>query len=230
MVYARTLGDTTYTFQVSGRLWRNNLIMEDRETGTLWSQMTGRAIDGAHRGAQLQRLGAVQTTWERWRSIHPNTQALKKSVAVTGSRYQRYFDDSERSGLFRAQWLADRMPGKDLVFGVTLGSHALAVTEDVLEDTILINGELAGIPIVLFRGLDGGVRAYSALIGGEVIELSEDSATGQIQDIGGSTWDLATGGCIAGPRLGARLEPIAVTTSYWFAWSSFYPNTQVIDN
>ena len=59
MVYARTLGGRTYTFQVSGRLWRNSLIMVDRETDTYWSQVTGRAIGGQHRGAQLEKLEAT---------------------------------------------------------------------------------------------------------------------------------------------------------------------------
>jgi hypothetical protein len=229
VVYARTLGDATYSFEVSGRLWRNNLIMADRETATLWSQMTGRAIDGAHRGAQLQRLEAVQTTWEQWRSAHPDTSVLKKSEGVDGSPYQAYFDDPERSGLFRAQWLANRMPGKNLIFGVMRGSQALAVTESAFDGTAFINAELDGSPLVLARGTDGGVRAFSAVVDGEMIELSRDPATGRVRDLDGSTWDLSTGRCVAGPRIGAHLAPIAVIPSYWFAWSSFYPNTQVID-
>ena len=229
MVYARTLGSAKYSFEVSGRLWRNNLIMIDRETGTYWSQMTGRAIDGPHRGAQLGRLESVQTTWERWRSAHPDTRVLKKSEEVESSPYQRYFDDPERSGLFRAQWLADRMPGKNLVFGVVSGSQALAVTENAFDRGELVIAELDGSPVALARGTDGGVRAYSASIDGETIELTRDLATGRVRDRVGSTWDLSTGRCIAGPRIGASLEPIAVMPSYWFAWSSFYPDTQVID-
>jgi hypothetical protein len=229
VVYARTLGRETYTFQVSGRLWRNSLIMVDRETGTYWSQVTGRAIDGAHRGAQLEKIEAVQTTWKQWRSAHPDSRVLKKSRNVHGSHYQSYFDDPARMGLFRAQWLADRMPGKTLVFGAAVGSDALAVTESVLDEAGIVRAELGGVPVVLSRGPEGGVRAFSARVGDEVIELVRDPATGVFLDLGGSSWDLGTGRCVAGPRLGARLETVAVTPVYWFAWSSFYPNTQVID-
>ena len=42
-------------------LWRNSLVMIDRETETWWSQVTGRAIHGKHRGAQLQKLEAIET-------------------------------------------------------------------------------------------------------------------------------------------------------------------------
>jgi hypothetical protein len=219
----------TYTFEVSGRLWRNSLVMMDRETGTSWSQLTGRAIDGAHRGAQLEKLEAVQTTWKRWRSAHPDTRVLKKEEEIVGSPYQKYFDDPERMGLFRAHWLTKRMPGKTLVLGLAAGSHSVAVTADALEAAGLIEAELGDLPVVLSRGSDGGVRAFSTQVDGKPIELVRGVETGMVTDSGGSTWNLATGRCIAGPRYGARLEPVAVTPVYWFAWSSFFPNTQVID-
>jgi hypothetical protein len=62
-----------------------------------------------------------------------------------------------------------------------------------------------------------------------VIEFFGEFATGEVTDAGGSTWDLGTGRCVAGPRSGERLETVAVTPVFWFAWSSFYPNTEVID-
>ena len=49
------------------------------------------------------------------------------------------------------------------------------------------------------------------------------------KDQDGSTWNLDTGRAAAGPRQGAELETVAVTAVFWFAWSGFYPNTQVID-
>jgi hypothetical protein len=228
VVYARKLGNQTYTFQVSGRLWRNSLIMVDRESETFWSQITGRAIDGKHHGSQLRKLESVQATWEQWRSGHADTTVLKKSAEVQGSHYQGYFDDPEKMGLFRSQWLAERMPGKTLVYGAAVGPHALAVTDGALENG-LVDGSLGETPVVVSRGRDGGVRGFVAEVEGEKIELRRLPGSELIRDGGGSTWDLDAGRCVAGPRAGARLEPVAVTPVYWFAWSSFYPNTQVID-
>ena len=228
MVYARTLGGTKYTFQVSGRLWRNSLIMVDRETETSWSQITGRAIDGPHRGAQLEKLAAVETTWEDWRTAHPETKVLKKSKEVLSSHYQSYFDDPEKLGLFRAQWLEERMPGKTLVYGASIGPHAVAVTEGALVDEV-VEATLGDTPVVLARARDGGVRAFVARAEGEILELGRNPKTGEVRDAGGSIWDLGSGRCISGPRSGSHLESVAVTPVYWFAWSGFYPNTQVID-
>ena len=228
MVYARTLGGRTYTFQVSGRLWRNSLIMVDRETDTSWSQVTGRAIDGQHRGAQLEKLEAIETSWEKWSKAHPETKLLKKSKEVLSSHYQRYFDDPEKMGLFRAQWLVERMPGKTLVYGASIGPHAVAVTEGALDDEVVV-ATLGDTPVVLARARDGGVRAFVASFEGEDLGLGRNPKTGEVRDGGGSAWDLGSGRCISGPHSGARLESVAVTPVYWFAWSGFYPNTQVID-
>ena len=38
---------------VSGKVRDGNLIMYDRETGTLWQQLSGEALEGPQRGKSL---------------------------------------------------------------------------------------------------------------------------------------------------------------------------------
>ena len=204
--------------------------MQDRESGTWWSQVTGRAIHGANKGALLQKIESVETTWQRWFAAHPDTTLLAKSDAVTNSHYQKYFDDPERMGLFRAQWLTERMPGKTLIFGAAVGPHAVAVAQEALDGRALVTVDLGGTPVVLQQGPDGGVRAFITRYDGTDLGLKADPKSGEIRDERGSTWKLNTGRASTGPLAGAQLESVAVTPVYWFAWSGFYPNTQVIDN
>ena len=42
----------------------------------------------------------------------------------------------------------------------------------------------------------------------------------------GSVWNL-TGEAVSGDLAGSRLEPVPGYSAYWFAWSSFWPNTSV---
>jgi hypothetical protein len=163
--------------------------MEDRETSTSWSHVTGRALGGPGRGAQLQALPSVQTTWAEWKKAHPETEVLKKSKEVLSSHYAKYFSDPERMGLFRAQWLTEVMPGKTLVWGATVGLHAVAVTDEALVESGRAAVDLGGTSVEIERGADGGVRAFA----------------------------------------GEDRDEIPVTRAFWFAWSSFYPNTQVVD-
>lgn len=227
MVYARTLGDRTATFIVSGKLWRNSLIMQDLETGSLWSHVTGEALHGSATGQRLQVIPSVQTTWEAWVREHPETKVLKKDRSITSSVYEGYFEDPDRIGMFRARWLMERMPGKALVHGVARGPHALAAVDATLDG--LASATLGEDTVVLWRGADGGVRAFLADIEGEDLEL-RTAPSGALEDRPtGSTWDLDRGVALSGPLAGRELEELPVTTAYWFAWSAFYPNTAVVE-
>jgi hypothetical protein len=227
VVYARTRNEQTLTFIVSGKLWRNSLIMQDIETGSLWSHVTGEALEGPAKGQRLHIIPSVQTTWSKWVRQHPETKLLKKDRAVTSSAYESYFKDPEKIGIFRARWLAEKMPGKTLVYGIARAPHALAVTDSALDG--LVSATLGETPMVVRRGADGGVRAFVAEIDGEALELAPVSAT-LAKDRGtGSTWDLERSAAIDGPLKGRVLEELPVTAVYWFAWSSFYPNTAVVE-
>jgi hypothetical protein len=228
VVYARTQNGRDYTFQVSGKLWRNSLIMEDRETSSSWSHVTGEGLIGPAKGLRLDKLPSVQTTWAAWRSDHPGTKVLRKTEAVTGSHYQGYFDDPDRVGMFRSRWLVEKMPGKERVWGAAVGPHAIAVTAGALDGDGLVAAELGATPIIVVRGGDDGVRAFISKLGQR--QLRFERADGGWRDREtASPWDLELGRCTGGELAGQRLEPVAVTRVFWFAWSSFYPNTQVVE-
>jgi hypothetical protein len=76
IVYDPENGGNRLTFGVSGKIYKSNLLMYDRETGSLWSQMLQRAITGPLTGNVLAMLPAEHSTWQRWRTEHPNTLVL----------------------------------------------------------------------------------------------------------------------------------------------------------
>jgi hypothetical protein len=230
VVHARSLGDTTLTFIVSGKLWRNSLIMQDEQTGTLWSHVTGLALDGPLVDRQLAMLPSVQTSWSEWVAEHPDTKVLQKESEVRSSRYEAYFQDPERTGLFRADWLRERMPGKAKVHGITRGPHALAIADERLPAGELVNFDLAGDYMVAFRAREGGVHAYISWTQERYLRFVREPDTDRIHDRQTrSVWDLTLGICTEGELAGALLEPLLVRTAFWFAWSSFFPNTLVLD-
>ena len=50
IVYVRQVGQRIATFGVTGMLWRENLVMYDRETRSWWAQATGRGLKGRAKG------------------------------------------------------------------------------------------------------------------------------------------------------------------------------------
>ncbi|MCK5378875.1 MAG: DUF3179 domain-containing protein [Acidobacteria bacterium] len=229
MVYARTVGTKKLTLIVSGMLWRDSLIMMDKETESLWSHVLGKAVKGPMEGSTLKMLPSTQTTWAAWSKAHPKTKLLAKGEEVTNSHYQGYFDDPEKMGIFRARRIIKQMPGKALVWGVAQGPHAAALTDEAVGASDVASFSLGEMPAIALRGADDGVRAFVARGDGQALKLVYTEA-GVLKDTAtSSVWDKTTGVALQGKLAGTKLEELPVTRVYWFAWSSFYPNTQVVE-
>ena len=65
---------------VSGLLYQRNLLLYDRETESLWSQLFSEAVTGPLAGKSLTVLPAENTTWGAWRMVHPSTQVLSSAT------------------------------------------------------------------------------------------------------------------------------------------------------
>lgn len=100
IVYDPRIGSQRYIFGVSGLLYKRNLLLYDRETQSLWSQLAGVAVTGPMVGTFLRHLPATETTWAHWKNEHP--QALVLSFH-TGYR-RDYSEDPYRN------WPIDRRP------------------------------------------------------------------------------------------------------------------------
>lgn len=64
------------TFDFAEGLAEDNLLIVDRETRSLWSQLDARAISGPRKGEPLRVVPALQTSWGHWRSLHPETSVM----------------------------------------------------------------------------------------------------------------------------------------------------------
>ncbi len=149
-MYDREVDGRELTFGVSGKLYRNSLIMYDRETGSLWSHLLGAAIRGPLEGARLQLIPSTFTTWETWRRRHPATLVLSPANAPYDA-YEGYYE-SGRTGLSRIRRLDPRLPKKELVLGVMAPSAKAYAFRD-LERLARIRDTLAGHPVeVVYRG------------------------------------------------------------------------------
>ncbi len=210
-------------------LWRDSLIMMDKETESLWSHVLGKAVKGPMEGSTLEMLPSAQTTWAAWHKAHPKTKLLAKSEAVTSSHYQAYFDDPEKMGIFRARGIIKQMPGKTLVWGVAQGPHAAALTDEAVGASKAASFSLGEVPAIALQGADDGVRAFIALAEGRTLKLGYDEKGILRDDTTSTVWDPTTGVALQGKLAGTELEELPVTRVYWFAWSSFYPNTLVVE-
>jgi len=67
-------------FGVSGLLYNSDMLLYDRKTNSLWSQIMGLAISGPLKGEQLTPLAIEHTSWEDWSTRHPDTKVLSRKT------------------------------------------------------------------------------------------------------------------------------------------------------
>ena len=63
-------------FGVSGLLYNSDVLLYDRDTESLWSQILSEAIAGEQVGKKLTPLPVSHTTWRDWLGKHPDTLVL----------------------------------------------------------------------------------------------------------------------------------------------------------
>ena len=96
-MYDRRNGERTLTFDFGEGLVEDNLLVVDRETSSIWSQLDGKAISGPLAGHPMRVVPTLQTTWGHWRRLHPDTLVL--TVPGTEGRPYRYRQDRGPLGL-----------------------------------------------------------------------------------------------------------------------------------
>ncbi len=228
-MYAREINDQEFTFGVSGKLIRNVLVMYDRQTNSLWSQLLGEAVQGEMVGTKLEFLPAWMTTWEEWKALHPNTLALDKG-GRRGSRdvYDFYYTSND-AGVIGETNFDDRLETKQFVVGVEIGETAVAYPFSVLNEQPVINNTVAGEPILVFFDPPSAAGVtYSRHLDGQTLTFRLAESPRTLTDAEtGSIWDAFSGTATAGPLAGQTLERVKSTVVFWFGWKDFHPETAV---
>jgi hypothetical protein len=224
------------TFGVSGRLWKDALVMYDRETGSLWSHVTGSAIRGPLTGQSLRPIPASHTTWGQWKRLHPDTLVLSKRTAfgIEGTRnaYRGYVDDPDRLGILGTKLPDGILPGKEFVLGLRLGGESVAYPYRELNTRPLVQDVVAREPVlIVFSTRDATAVAFSRVVAGRVLEFEElrgrDGELCMVDRQTGSVWAALSGRAIRGRLEGTRLRQLPATRAFWFAWKGFYPRTRL---
>lgn len=108
------------------RLADNNLVMCDTETGSLWQQFSGEAIEGPLAGARLERVPAARLRLSEWKEQWPEGLILEPSngdadlIAPNDTCPVMCHFPSEPFLLQQPQHEDSRLPRKEVVVGTVL--------------------------------------------------------------------------------------------------------------
>ncbi len=70
MAFSRKVGNRILTFEPLKTGDKEAPLMRDRETGSVWNRMSGRAIEGPLKGTEALPLISVPWLKERWKQIY----------------------------------------------------------------------------------------------------------------------------------------------------------------
>lgn len=228
---ARSPAGGRRTFGTSGLLYRSNKLMFDRETDSLWIQMTGEPVLGPLAGSPtLSMLPLTLTSWGEWKALHPDTTVLKLSAsfgARWGYRYTPGAADVAREGVSFPLWKKSRLlPASEEVYGLQLGDRAKAWPIFRVTAQRVLNDRLGDTDLVLLGDPESGaVRLYRR--DGHTFHPGADPGT--LQDEAGRPWRTTEESLLpaaALPEL-APLPRLPGTVALWFAWYGFHPQTEV---
>jgi len=156
---SRVIGDVLTEFGVSGILYNSDLVLYDRASNTLWSQIEGAGVAGPNTGKKLETLPVTMTRWSRWQKKHPAGKVLSTDTGFDEDYSVDRFADY-RAGTRIYLPLSDeddRVHPKTVVFGTSIGGRPVAVSEAAFENTSRIDLNMAGRDLTLSMAKDGTV-------------------------------------------------------------------------
>ena len=249
VTYRREVRGVPTTFGTSGRLFASALVMYDRATESLWTHFDGKAVVGLLAGEELEAIPSPLMAWGDFAAAYPTGRVLDPAATGFNRDYGRnpyvgYDDEGSEPFLFRG--IVDpRATSKLRVVGVEVGDESTAFSLDAissglaqatntavgdtditifwkagqataLESTGISGGRDVGSVAVFLPSVDGRALTFSA--------LGEDFVDAET----GSTWNLA-GAAVAGELAGAQLEQINHLDTFWFAWATYQPGTELVE-
>jgi len=233
-----------YDFGTSRNLRKSDLVIWDRQTESRWQQITGEAIVGELTGMKLTTIPAPMVSWSDFKEATPDSLLLSRDTGFgrnyNSAPYGGYDDLDNRPFLFSGQ-IDSKLPAMERVVGMDWVSSGVAYPISLFESVPIVNDTVGGQDSVIFLTLDtdSEFNAFNSteagVIGSTAVydpNLNDQKLTFKIEseNIG----DEQTGSirnmfreAATGELEGDRLAAVVHANQKWFAWSAFFPDSEL---
>lgn len=204
-----------------------NFLMRDRETGTWWQQISGKAIFGRLKGKTLELAPFDELSFDLWKKESPGGQVLA-AVPRDQKEYDSKWEEEVAKLPVPVNFPGTELKPRDVVIGLQLDGDARAYPLETIRKQSPIQDRLGGNPILVVAGPDGkSVRAFVSRLEGADIELFRKSTPEFVLiDSEGGEWNFK--GCaVSGLASGKCLPDLPAIKDYWFDWRNYHADTTV---
>lgn len=242
IVFNRTQPDgTILDFGTTGNLRNSDLVMYDRQTKSWWQQFTGEAIVGDMTGTQLEILPSQIIAFTDFEQNHPQGQVLSRDTGHQrnyGQNPYAGYDTIDSNPWFPVSGDDGRLLPKERIVAIQIDGLDVAYPFTTLAELMVVNDNVQEMPLVVFwkEGTSttfgnsptdtGSTGVFSRILDDQVLTFEADGS-GRFKDLEtGSIWNLL-GRALEGPLAESQLEQVISAEHFWFAWSTFKPDTLV---
>ena len=202
--------------------------MIDRETGSIWTHLDGKAIQGPLEGKRMTMVPLPQMTWGEWKSSQADTLVLSPDTPFANRyrsvRIARYNQREDEFG-------DDRLASNALVIGVEVDDAFKGYPVDEVGRVGAVNDTLSGQPIlIVYDSAAQSGLAFSRVVNGQVLEFYNGANEGlELRDRDtNSIWEIQ-GLAIEGSLTGTKLDFVSSFISEWYGWSGYHPETDIYE-
>lgn len=237
IAFERLIDGEPVEFGVSGLLFRNNLIPYDRKTGTNYSQMQMRGVQGPRKGERFETLPVFQTKWSTWKKLFPEAQVLTTETGYNRDYsiflYGEDYLEEDTPPLFPLtvdDKIIDTYKKREYIViekntGIDIAATKIYTIEDFGSGISLERGEIGDTEYVVAGSsdLDFAIGFERELNDGTTLNFEpvQDELPVIMKDQEGNRWDIL-GRAVDGPRQGEQLTHTLSYYGYEFAFGEFF--------
>ena len=120
MAFRRDSNDTVTALGISGLFYKRDLLLYNRLSKSLWSQVMGQAVSGPRKWEHLVSVLIEHTTWGYWKKQHPETKILSRDAGYGRDYLRSQCGDYDENGdiYFPVSFRSSQYHPKERVIGV----------------------------------------------------------------------------------------------------------------
>ena len=165
-----------------------NFLMRDKETGTWWQQITGKAIYGPMQGAALDPVLSDELTFGEWKAEVADGKVLAP-VPKYVKKYDSKWEPEVEKLPIVISFPGTELKSRDVVVGLELDGASRAYPWSTLVKQSPVVDHLHGTPLLVVVAPDGkSFRVFVSRIDGKEAEFflkgetEGDAATGRVAE------------------------------------------------
>ncbi len=172
MVMGREYDGRVLTFGVSGLLYNSDVLMFDRQTRSLWSQIGLKAVSGEFVSTEMEWLPSEQMTWEAWRERYPESVVLNTNTGhqrdYRNLPYESYFASNRTMFPYERNRRERDLSVKDWVAGVRHGGAEKAYPLDTVPTGKWVDDTIGGEAVRFHYDKDASLFRIRDAEGGDL--------------------------------------------------------------